>query len=291
MSDIQPKTIITAEDITPEYLLTRPLSYSSLKAFRKSPRHYIMYLNGEFKPSPAMELGSMLDCKLLTPENFNKEYLVINRKIDKRTNAGKAEWEDLLKQASLNKQRIAFAEDIAIVDKAIKEIKAHERANELIEGITGVQQTLRWVDRETGLPLIGKIDFESRAWGMQSIVDLKSSEDADPDEFIRKAYNYDYHFQTGMYLEGFHKVKYQFPNFLFLVVELSDPFNVSVIFCDSKFTAAAKAEVRGTLKAFKYCMDNKMFNIGYDFRLFGTRPYFSMQLPGYAKPRYEGYEI
>lgn len=289
--EAQPKTLIKPEDITLEFLQKRPLSYSSLKAFRKSPRHYIMYLNGVFQPSPAMEMGSLLDCKLLTPENFHKEYLVVKRKPDKRTNAGKAEWADMLLQASLNKQRIAFSEDILIVDRAIEEVMAHERARELLEAKTAVQQTLRWVDRETGLPLTGKIDFQTQAWGMQSIVDLKSSEDADPDEFIRKAYNFDYHFQTGMYLEGFHKSFYQFPNFLFLVVELSEPFNVSVIFCDSKFTAAAKAEVRGTLKAFKYCLDNKMFNVGYDFRLFGTRPYFSMQLPGYAKKRYEGYEI
>lgn len=285
------KPLITSKDITLDYLNARPLSYSSLKSFRKSPKHYLEYLNGVYVPSDAQKLGSLVDVLLLSPELFPKLYMVVESKPEQRSNAGKEQWRMILEQASANKKMICFQSDYEIAKRCVQSVYDYEISRVLIENRKKVQSELRWIDKETGLPVIGKIDCESRAWGSDFIIDLKTAADGDPDVFNRKAYDYDYHLQTGVYLEGYHKVKYQFPNFIFLVVETSEPFNVSVNFCENKFVEQAKSEFRGTLMAFKYCLDKQLFDTGYEFRLFGTRPYFSMRLPGYYKPRFEGYEI
>ena len=46
--------------ITIDTLKERPLSYSSLKEFAKSPRHYVEYLRREKKPTAAMAFGSLV---------------------------------------------------------------------------------------------------------------------------------------------------------------------------------------------------------------------------------------
>jgi len=45
-------------------------------------------------------------------------------------------------------------------------------------------------------------------------------------------------------------------------------------------------EFLGSLKAFRYCMDNDLFSQGYEFRLMKLMNYFSLTKPGYAKSRY-----
>src|SRR3990172_10159728 len=57
---------------------TESLSYSSLKAFAKSPRNFIQY---KLKPRSAQTesqiFGSLCDCFLTTPERFENDFVVI----------------------------------------------------------------------------------------------------------------------------------------------------------------------------------------------------------------------
>jgi len=70
----------------------RPLSFSSLKEFAKSPKHYMDYISKpKTPPTDAMKLGSAVHCMILTPELFNDQFAVAPE-INKRTNAGKEEW-------------------------------------------------------------------------------------------------------------------------------------------------------------------------------------------------------
>jgi hypothetical protein len=50
------------------------LSPSSLRAFCRSPRHFIAYKLGKFKPTPAMIFGSLVDCLVTQPDTFNKHF-------------------------------------------------------------------------------------------------------------------------------------------------------------------------------------------------------------------------
>ena len=271
--------------ITPEFLQTRPLSYSSLKQFRKSPKHYIQYITKPREQTDAMRQGSLIDCLALEPEKFTERFMIIP-KLNLRTNDGKAENERLLKEANEKRLIMITQEDIAKARKSVEALMSTDFSRQLIEGRRDVQINLRWTDKATGLPINGKVDFDSKIGREWFIVDLKSSASADPDDFKRQAYNLDYHIQCGCYTTGYPTHRFTFPPFVFLVVESEEPYNISVNYCDGKYIQEAKEEFTASLNAFKYCMDNNLWHQGYEFRKFGTLPYFTMGFPGYHKPKF-----
>ena len=84
--------------ITLQQLQERPLSYSSLKEFAKSPRHYLDYLNRKKETTPAMQFGSMVHCLLLQPDKFDTQFAIMPT-IDKRTKDGKEAYNKFLEEA------------------------------------------------------------------------------------------------------------------------------------------------------------------------------------------------
>ena len=232
--------------IDQNFVEKRPLSKSSLKAFRKSPRHYLAYLDKKFAATPAMILGSVVDTLTLEPDKFDKRFMVFQKATGKGSMAANNEMK----------------------------MKAAEKKITLIS----------WRNKSTNLPLIGYQDFEAHVWETDFVIDLKTATSADPMEFNRSASKFEYDLDVGAYLDAHHKIWYRFPSFIFLVVETSEPFNVSVIFVDDTTAGEAKDEFYGTLKAFRYCMNNYPdFNVGYEFRLMGTKGYFNLELPKWKK--------
>ncbi len=271
-------------DINEEFLEKRPLSYSSLKHFRKSPKHYIKYLTEPRVSTDATLQGSVIDCLVLTPEMFEKRFMIFN-KPNTRTNKGKAELLKMETIAMQNKLTLVTQEMVDVANRAKESLYYHADARVLLEHMTKTQVKIQWRDRATKLPLIGYVDFETRCWGEHFIVDLKSTRDADPDEFIRDIFKFDYELQCGAYRAGYMRTKFAFPYFIFLCVETSEPFNVSVNFCEPKFIEASEQEFYGALRAFRYCMDNHLFDKGYEFWLFGTKQYHAVRMPGYWKSK------
>ena len=48
-------------------------SYSSLKKFYENPSSFISYKLADFERTPSMLFGTLLDCLILTPEDFDKK--------------------------------------------------------------------------------------------------------------------------------------------------------------------------------------------------------------------------
>jgi hypothetical protein len=65
------------------------LSFSRIKQLLHSPLALKRYIQGDMKQTPAMLQGSILDCLVFTPEDFNRRYMVYD-KPDLRTKEGKA---------------------------------------------------------------------------------------------------------------------------------------------------------------------------------------------------------
>jgi len=274
-------------EITQEFLEGRPLSYSSLKAFRKSPRHYIQYITQPRKPSAGMALGLLVHVLTLEPTEFEKRYLLYV----KPTGTGSVKVMNNLKDIANEARKILITQDELDEANRIKQaLMDHEMSRILIESRRKSEITLRWRHKTTNLPLTGKVDFESKAWDTDFILDLKTGNSADPDEFVRQSINLDYHIQVGAYTDGYPRQFYKFPDFMFIVVETAEPYNVSCIYCDNKYVEQAKDEFYGTLMAFRRCMDRKQFNMGYEFRHMETMDYFSMELPKWYRSKFVGIE-
>ena len=268
--------------VTQEMLKKRPVSSSSIKEFRKSPKHYIQYITKEWKPpTDAMRLGNTIECLLLEPKKFEKKFMLYE-KPNLRSKDGKAEMEGII--ANANGRELITQDIIDVAKLCVESVMSYDVSKQLIEARKAVQVKLQWQDK-SGIPCIGYEDFYSQLWESEFIVDLKTSNRADPDDIARGITNFDFHIQAGAYLEGHPRRFYTFPGFIFLYVETVEPYNVSVNVCEPDFIEQAKEEWRASVQAFKYCMDNDLWHQGYEFRL-QARDYFGLRIPKWYKPKF-----
>lgn len=272
-----------------DFLKKRPLSYSSLKNFLRSPKHYLEYLISKYKPTPAMILGSLVDVMVLTPDKFEDTYEIV--KLSMKGAPAKSEkhndrWKEIKDKAKEEKKLIIFNDMYETAKECVKALNEHPQAKEMLDNMKRSQVRLTWKDTDTRLPMIGYVDFETTYLGLDTIVDLKTATNADPSDWGRTVCNFGYDLQGAVYLDGYHKSQYRFPEYYWLVVETSPPFGVSVNRFQPKDIEEAKETMFITLKAFKLCMDKKRFNQGYEFRLFETMPYHQTNIPPWKKKIY-----
>lgn len=74
------------------------LSFSRLTELAHSPLALQKYITGDRVETDAMRQGTLLDCLLFEPETLERRFFVAE-KPDRRTNAGKAAWEEIQEKA------------------------------------------------------------------------------------------------------------------------------------------------------------------------------------------------
>lgn len=269
-----------------EFLKKRPLSYSSLSAFAKSPEHYIHYLTAPRKTTAALMMGSLIDCLVLTPERYESTYVIMPN-FDLRKKGQKeamAEWVEAnkgkthIEQWQLDDARL-------IRDKIYKNpISAY-----LLSTKKSVQKQLKWIDKDTGLPMIAYLDLECEA----AIADLKSAASADPKEFARASMNWNYPLQDGVYTSGYNAIYHKHPPFYNIVIEKEQPLGVSCLKATADYIEYGKQQFHKLLQEFKYCMEENLFHCSYEFRTPFTMfqnpesGFHQLDLPGWAKSQLE----
>jgi exodeoxyribonuclease VIII len=235
--------------ITLENLQERPLSYSSLKEFAKSPRHYISYLNKERKSTPAMEFGSLVHCLLLQPEEFALNYALMPN-VDRRTKDGKAVYEEFI--ASSNGRTVITQDEYNNADDLVANAKENQLISDAVMGCNKFES--EWRAEIGGLPIRGFFDGEADDY----ILEVKTTNDAEPRTLINDFYKRMYHIQAGLYnLVSEKQIKY-------LVVETTAPYNSYLALASDKYINAGKKRALDLIEGFKYCMDNQEFHKGYE---------------------------
>lgn len=265
--------------ITIEDLKARPLSYSSLKEFAKSPEHFIHYRESPRKDTAAFIFGDLLDTLLLTPEQYDKKFIFglekDGEKLDKRSAANKEAWAAFYK--ANEGKRVISKEEHAEAKTMVKKINKNKHIAEKLKREGEAQKTIRWTDHETGLPCIAKLDKVTD----NAILELKSTQDANPDNFPRDCFKFKYHIQTGMYMRAVREKRLYGRDYHIIAIEKSEPYGVALYKPTANFLKAADQEVSRLLQAFKYCMDENLWNQSYEF----GHPFGSIQLdlPYYAR--------
>lgn len=263
--------------ITQEQNEKRPLSYSSGKNFLISPQHYMHYLTKPFEPTPALIFGNLVDCLLLTPNEFETRY-VIAPKFDRRTKQGKLDYDEFLKN---NTTKAWIDQDMLDEAKLMVEAaNTNPISKKLLERITQTQIRHKWVDKKTGLHCITILDGE----GSNIIFDLKTCASADPEDFQRDAFNLDYPLQAGFALEYAKVKKFEFPEYYYLCLEKGAPYAVSVNRASDEYLEYGKQRYRELMDKFKYCMDKGLFQQSYEFRSMFTGEHI-LELPGWARKK------
>tara|TARA_R100001163_G_scaffold2920_2_gene4426 strand:+ start:6602 stop:7342 length:741 start_codon:yes stop_codon:yes gene_type:complete len=244
------------------YSETKPLSYSSIKEFAKSPAHFIAYQNRDKKPTSAMELGTAIHMLVLEEEKFKKEYNMCNSR--RNTNIYKEE---------LAKGKKLLNQNEWITAHKIKEaIKAHPLASELVGGADRYESEI--IKEIQGVPFRGFLDIH----GTNYIADLKTCKNGSPSEFQRSCYNFKYYLQAAVYSE-LTGIK----DFWIITAETSAPYCITPYKISSAYMLKGRQELYKIIEAYKKWMEEDKCRIGgYDY-LLGSESFFTLEAPNWAK--------
>ena len=232
------------------------VSKSHLDQIAKSPLHYwARYLDPNRvtpEPTPAMAIGSAVHTHVLELDQWDARYVTAPEGINRRTNAGKAEWE-AFEVASTGRTVLAKA-DAELVMRMGHSVFAHPAAAMLLAMPGKAETTHMWTDQATGLQCKCRPDWLTDDGSL--IVDLKTTEDASPRGFQKSVATWRYFVQASFYLDGLEQATGKRPDqFIFICVEKKPPFACAVYAADAEMiqigaeAAARDLDVLATCRA------------------------------------------
>jgi exodeoxyribonuclease VIII len=251
--------------ITIETLRERPLSYSSIKEFAKSPRHYINYINAKREPSKEMNFGSMIHALLMYPRVFNDSFAVCPD-IDRRTKEGKLAWENF--QSSAEGKIVVSESELSEANSIIDMALSRLQVKNTVENCHTFELEFR--TEVSGLPFRGFVDGLSNNY----ILEVKTMSDASPQNITKEFYNRKYHIQAGLY-----NLVYNLP-VKYIILETKSPYNYMVADATEDYIKAGQDELYKLIDRFKQCIDMEAFDAGYQFNL---DKIFEVGLPAWVK--------
>ena len=178
------------------------ISRSMFADFLVSPvRYRDLYVDPtktQDKTSRSMNRGTAVHLALLNAHQWD-EIVAIEPSIDQRTAKGRNAWikyRDALRAGKMPLSK----RDVGAVEEQVKAIKSHKQAFDFLTFEGGInEQTIRWIDPSSGLPLKGKLD---RMVG-NVIVDVKTTSKAlNARQWARECRRHGYHIQAAWYVEG-----------------------------------------------------------------------------------------
>lgn len=231
-----------------EYQKDQAISKSDLTLFQRSPAHFKAK---EYQsPTPVMTFGAATHTAILQPELYVKEYIVMPEGVDKRTKRGK----EIALEAEQNEQIILSFKDSGIIGNMKKSIQAHKSASKLLFDEGPVEISGFWIDKRTGLEC--KCRPDKILSNNKIVVDLKTTDDARLEPFMRSLANYKYHWQAAHYLNGVSTItEIEHKDFVVVAVEKEPPYAVAVYRLDDAMIYLGGEEIKILLDEFKVCQD------------------------------------
>jgi len=193
-----------------------------------------------FEATPAMVDGTIIHCAILEPDSFDKRFIVAPE-INKRTNAGKAEWAEFCKDNESKTVITAAQYDMSM--SAQKAAYGHPTASELLSG-GKAEQAYFWQDERTGEKCKCKADYVSDV-----IVDLKTCSSAAPGAFSKACADFKYHWQQAWYSRGIG-----IDDFYFIALEKKTYF-VEVYQLDKEAVELGMRQIDAALDRYILCRD------------------------------------
>jgi exodeoxyribonuclease VIII len=249
-----------------EFVQNRPLSYSSIKEFAKSPRHYVHYVLAKREPSKAMDLGSLIHCLIMYPSKFNNQFIIAPN-VDRRTKDGKATWEEFM--LTSNGKTVITEDELAEATQITDNVMSNWKIKNTVTECTSFEQEFKHDILE--LPFRGFVDGIKEG---EYILEIKTMTDASPSNVTREFYNRKYHIQAGLY-NLVHKLPVKY-----LIVETKAPYNSMLVDVSDDYIIKGQQELMDLAEKFTICMDLDAFNAGYAFM---ESEEFVIGLPSWVK--------
>ncbi len=253
-----------------DYRRAEGLNQSSLKKILESPAHYQAALKNKLIPTPAMKMGTALHSLVLDGEKaFNGLYF-------DRKKEGKdltvVEMKEALGKKGIKYKNSAKKPELEVL--LYPDGKPIDRRTGLAEAefadVLGMAESLRrlqWyagTDAEyikrnevsiyldyMGVPFKARLDSVLVEEGI--ILDLKTTDSADPELFTKKVVGLGYDFQAAAYTVAAEQAYGKPFKFLFAAVERKAPYTVAVYEADEFMQAEGRRKFDRAIELYKEC--------------------------------------
>ena len=213
-----------------EYRKHPAISRSELFKIKESPEKFKYYQEHPEAPTPSLIFGQLLHSMVLQPET-TPELFAAAPQIDRRTKEGKAACAIFEEEAG--DKTIVSADMVAQAAEMCAALDANEFVRKLLKGKKEVE--FFWNDELTGEECKCRIDCLTEVGDSLVIVDLKSTDNAETEAFMRSAIKYGYDFQSAMYSKGVEINTGKKPIFVFIAIEKNPPYSINILQADELF--------------------------------------------------------
>ena len=243
-----------------EYSRWAAINHSILRHFGRTPAHAREEMIHPAENTKAQEIGHATHVAILEPDRFEREFVSAPR-ISTRSNKGKAEWAEFA--AAVAPRAVLPAEEHELCLRMRDAVWSHPTAAELLRGPGVNEVSAVWRDEDTGVVCKGRLDRLTTVGGWSMIVDLKTTKSAMRHSFSKDLYNYQYHQQAAMYLDGCYALAPHPRKYVFIAVEKEPPFLVATMELEDDAIDLGRDEYKKHLRMYADCLQSGRWP-GYD---------------------------
>lgn len=223
-------------------------SNSMLSVLKRSPQEFQARYVTMTMPHPpateAMALGHVVHCLSLEPMAYAERFIVMP-KMDRRTNAGKAAYEEF--QSLANGKEVITKDDAETAKACTKALLSHDQLGPLFSRKAIVEKRINFACNDVAMRC--KPDWVAPE--MKLIIDVKTTSDASPAGFSKSIASFGYARQAALYRDA---VAFEYGvdcRFLFAVVCTNPPYEVACYELTDEALSAGMEEAVGLIDEYK----------------------------------------
>ena len=251
-----------------EYFALPEMNNSSLKDILRSPAYFKWRQETPREATKAMLTGTALHCAVLEPDEFMKRYAILP------DNAPARPTEAMLnakKPSESSQERVQFWEQFNIMAGG-KTIISNEEAAEYLHIGTLIrthpelsvmfdkgkaEQVIIGKDPETGIMCKCKPDYLTQVGNYKVMIELKSTDDARVNAFMRTVMNFGYFQAAAFYPDVMTWAGLSRPDlYLIVAFEPNPPYGMKIYEVPQEAYEYGQRQYRKALDLYAYCLQN-----------------------------------
>lgn len=223
-----------------DYFARPEVSRSDLVSLLKAPAKFPHRRANPMPTTPAMQLGSIVHAKVLTPDEFDNEFLV-SYESSRRTKAWKADVE----RAAIEGKECLLASDLTEADATADAARAaFPHLLDACEKEVAIFAT----HADSGVRVKARLDLLHDSY----VADLKTTKDASEDSVVRSVGNFRYDIQAAFYGDlGGAVAGLEHLPFLFACVETEAPYMTAEWDLSEEWVENGRADYERALELYK----------------------------------------
>lgn len=225
------------------------ISSSGISLILDCPKRYWHeYLSGVEgdKKGKQFDIGQAIHTAILEPEKFQERFYLSEESYDLRTKVGKETFQNIQQQAK--GRTILRGADCEMVMQLEAAVKKHSLWDKVKLADGRVEFSVYWDSGIYNTRLRARPDF----FNDTIIIDLKTTDSIAG--FARSVYNYGYHRQAAMQIDGLKAIDGKTRHFAFFVVEKKAPYLTACFTLDEQAIEQGRKEYLEAAATYSECL-------------------------------------